>query len=489
MEKGCRCAPFVQNGPQDWKPPRDRLPDHTYLQGAQEKMIPWLRNRVRRAHPTNLLLLSYLAAIAAGSLALMLPAATVEGAIGVVDALFTATSAVCVTGLIVVDTGTYFTSFGQVVILLLIQIGGLGIMTLSVALFQIIGKKVVFQQRMAMQEIFSHTPREDIYHLIRAVLFFTLAVEAAGAVLLFFYWRPAFPFSEALFRAVFHSVSAFCNAGFSQFSNSLMDWRSSVFLNLTIGGLIILGGIGFPVVYEIYRRTLRGERGKVSLQTKSVLITTAGLIAVGALVILVSERPLGAFSPQGLLEAVFQSVTCRTAGFNTLEIASLNTATLAFMMFLMLVGASPGSCGGGIKTTTFAVLAVFSWSRLMRYKCVNLYQKTIPQETVSKSISVLVFSLAAICIAVFLIVFLDPDHGARAQGNRQFLSFLFETISAFGTVGLSMGVTPALSWSGKLVIIVMMVIGRVGVPAFTYIVAGGGSTKGVQYAEENLMIG
>ncbi len=452
-------------------------------------MIAWLQNRVRRAHPTNLLLLSYLVTIAAGSLALMLPAATVDGAISVLDALFTATSAVCVTGLIVVDTGTYFTFFGQVVILLLIQIGGLGIMTLSVALFQIIGKKVVFQQHMAMQEIFSHTPREDIYYLIRSVLLFTFAVETVGAVLLFFYWRRAFPFSEALFRAVFHSVSAFCNAGFSQFGNSLMDGRSSVFLNLTICGLIILGGIGFPVVYEIYRRTLRGARGKLSLQTKSVLVTTAVLITVGTLVILVSEKPLGASNQQGLLAAFFQSVTCRTAGFNTLEIASLNTATLAFMLFLMLVGASPGSCGGGIKTTTLAVLTAFSWSRLMRHKCVNLFQKTIPQETVTKSISVLVFSMAAICLAVFLIVFMDPDHGARIQGNRQFLSFLFETISAFGTVGLSMGVTSALSWSGKLVIIVLMVIGRVGVPAFTYIIAGGGSTKGVQYAEENLMIG
>ncbi len=452
-------------------------------------MIAWLQNRVRRAHPTNLLLLSYLATIAAGSLALMLPAATVDGAIGVLDALFTATSAVCVTGLIVVDTGTYFTFFGQIVILLLIQIGGLGIMTLSVALFQIIGKKVVFQQRMAMQEVFSHTPREDIYYLIRSVLLFTLAVEAAGAVLLFFYWRPAFPFSEALFKAVFHSVSAFCNAGFSQFSNNLMDGRSSVFLNLTICGLIILGGIGFPVVYEIYRRALRGARGKLSLQTKSVLLTTAGLITVGTLVILMSEKSLNNSNGQGLLSAFFQSVTCRTAGFNTLEIASLNTATLVFMMFLMLVGASPGSCGGGIKTTTFTVLVAFSWSRLMRYKCVNLFKKTIPQDTVSKSISVLVFSMAAICIAVFLIVFMDPDHGARVQGNRQFLNFLFETISAFGTVGLSMGVTPVLSWSGKLVIIVLMVIGRVGVPAFTYIIAGGGSTKGVQYAEENLMIG
>jgi len=208
-------------------------------------------------------------------------------------------------------------------------------------------------------------------------------------------------------------------------------------------------------------------------------------------VILLSERTLTATMGmgRGILAAAFQSVTCRTAGFNTLDIASLNTATLLFMMFLMLVGASPGSCGGGIKTTTFAVLAAFSWSRLSRRKCVNLFGKTIPEDTVAKSVSVLVFSMAAICIAVFLIVFLDPAHGSRIQGQRQFLSYLFETVSAFATVGLSMGVTPVLTWHGKLVIVALMIIGRVGVPAFAYIIAGGGSTRGIRYAEENMMIG
>ncbi|MCF8142392.1 MAG: TrkH family potassium uptake protein [Deltaproteobacteria bacterium] len=454
-------------------------------------MPSWLKSRFHHAHPTSLLLMSYLAAIAFGTSVLMLPISTVNGHIRLIDALFTATSAVCVTGLIVVDTGAYFTAFGQAVILCLIQIGGLGIMTISVALFRIIGKKVVFQQRMAMQEVFSHTPREDIYYLIRSVLFFSFLIETVGAIILFLYWRPAYPFSEALYKAVFHSVSAFCNAGFSQFSNSLMDARGSVMLNATVCGLIVLGGIGFPVVYELYRRGLLREKGKVSIQTKSVVLTTVGLTVAGVLVILVSERTLvpSLGWGKGLLTAVFQSVTCRTAGFNTLDIASLNTATLLFMMFLMLVGASPGSCGGGVKTTTFAVLTAFSWSRLMRYKCVNLFGKTVPEDTVTKSISVLVFSVAAICIAVFLILFIDPDHGARVQGDRQFLGFLFETVSAFGTVGLSMGVTPALTFSGKLVIIVLMIIGRVGVPAFTYIIAGGGSTKGIQYAEENMMIG
>lgn len=454
-------------------------------------MPAWIRRRLNRAHPTSLLLVSYLAAIAGGTLALMLPAATVSGRIGLIDAFFTATSAVCVTGLIVVDTGSYFSLFGQGVILFLIQIGGLGIMTISVALFQVIGKKVVFQQRMAMQEVFTHTPREDIYRLIRAVVIFTVSVEFVGAVILFFHWRATCPLAEAAYKALFHSVSAFCNAGFSLFSDNLVAGRTSTALNMTVCGLIILGGIGFPVVYELLTRAFSKERSKLSIQVKSVVAVSVGLLLAGVVVILLSERTLipSMGWGQGVMAAFFQSVTCRTAGFNTLDITAFNTATLLFMMFLMLVGASPGSCGGGMKTTTLAVLAAFSWSRLFRRKCVNLFGKTIPRETVAKSVSVLVLSVTAICVAVFLILFLDPDHGTRVQGNRQFLSFLFETVSAFGTVGLSLGVTPSLTPASKIVIIVLMIIGRVGIPAFTYIIAGGEATKGVQYAEENMMIG
>lgn len=442
-------------------------------------------------HPTVLLLLSYLAAIAVGTAALMLPAATSSGQIGFIDSLFTATSAVCVTGLIVVDTGSYFTPLGQWIILILIQIGGLGIMTISVALFQIIGKKVVFQQRMAMQEVFSHTPRADIYYLIRSVLIFTLIAEAIGAVILFAHWAGPYPLSKAAYLAIFHSISAFCNAGFSLFETSFIAERASLAINLAVISLIVLGGIGFPVVYEIHSRLARRSTGKISIQTKTVLVTTLIFIFTGAVIILAAEKDLVKTMGAGkaVLTALFQSVTCRTAGFNTIDIASLNTATLVFMMFLMMVGASPGSCGGGIKTTTFAVLATFSYSRLRRFKCVNLFKKTIPEATVTKSVSVLVFAFAAICVAVFLILLLDPEHGSRVEGNRQFLSYLFETVSAFGTVGLSMGVTSKLMDFGKLMIICLMVVGRVGVPAFTYIIAGAGSPKGIEYAEENMMIG
>jgi trk system potassium uptake protein TrkH len=454
-------------------------------------MASWFQHRLRRLHPTNLLLFSFLAAIAVGTVLLMLPAASAAGRLAFIDALFTATSAVCVTGLIVVDTGSLFSAFGQGVILFLIQIGGLGIMTISVTLFQVIGKKVVFQQRMAMQEVFSATPRADIYAILRSVIVFTAIIETVGAVVLFLYWQGAHPVGEAAWLAVFHAVSAFCNAGFSLFADSLIAFRSSGIVNVTVGSLIVLGGIGFPVVYEIYRHVTGTGRGRISIQTKAVLAATAGLIGLGALVILVSEKTTAA--PMGLgeqlMSAFFQSVTCRTAGFNTIDIASLNTATLLFMMFLMLVGASPGSCGGGIKTTTLVVLGSFSWSRLWRRKCVNLFGKTVPAETVTKSVSVLVLSLATIGVAVFVILFADPRHGARIGGSRQFLSYLFETVSAFATVGLSMGATGVLTPVGKLTIIVLMIIGRVGVPAFTYIIAGAGSTKGIQYAEENLMIG
>ena len=456
-------------------------------------MLEWTLRKLSILHPANLLLFSYLATIAVGTGLLMLPAATVSGSINPTDALFTATSAVCVTGLIVVDTGSYFSLFGQGVILALIQLGGLGIMTISVTLFQLVGKKVFFQSRMAMQEVFSHTPRDDIYSLLRSIFVFTATVELAGATLLFFHWWQSYPVSEALYLGLFHSVSAFCNAGFSLFANSFIDERGSVLLNATICTLIVLGGLGFPVVYELYRRTTSKQQRsrRFSVQFKTVLVTTGLLIFLGAAILLITEKNLlqNASFGDRLMMTLFQSITCRTAGFNTVDIGGLNSASLAFMMFLMYFGASPGSCGGGIKTTTFAVLAAFSWSRLKGRARLNMFQKSIPQETVAKSISVVVLSIAIILAALFLILFTDPAHGSGVEGHQQYLSFLFETISAFGTVGLSMGATATLTGIGKFIVIVVMFIGRVGVLTFAYILAGPPARKGLEFAEENLMIG
>lgn len=453
------------------------------------------RSRLFKAHPATLVLLSFLAAILAGTFLLKLPVSTQTGTLSWIDALFTATSAVCVTGLVVVDTGSYYSLFGQCVLLALIQIGGLGVMTISVALFRWLGRSVSFRQRMAMQDLFAHTPRADIFRLLKSVVLFTLSVELVGAIFLTLHWSREFPFPRAVYLGVFHSVSAFCNAGFALFSNSMMRYPDTLLLNITVCGLIVAGGIGFPVLYDLQSRWVRKKekRERLSVQTKSVLITTLVLIVLGAaLFTLLERRSLGearSFS-HWLLVPLFQSITCRTAGFNTVDIAALNDATLALMIVLMFFGASPGSCGGGVKTTTLALLAAFTLSRIRRQKRVNLFKKSIPNETVTRSVSLVLVSISIICVVLFMLLAGDSMAGHAVTSVREsFLGYLFETVSAFGTVGLSMGITPELTLWGKAWIILTMIIGRVGVLTFAYIIVGAGTTGGIEHSEENLMIG
>ncbi|MEN6484562.1 MAG: TrkH family potassium uptake protein [Syntrophobacteraceae bacterium] len=449
--------------------------------------------RTKKISLSALILLSYVGAICAGAGILMLPLSTVSG-VSLIDALFTATSAVCVTGLTVVDTGTVYTVFGQFVIMLLIQVGGLGVMTFTVVLFLYLGRKISFRQRMIMQEVFAHTPRQDIYRVVKSIFVFTFLVEGSGALSLFLLWIPDHSFFDSVRLAAFHSVSAFCNAGFGLFPDNFMSYRDSAVLNLTICGLIVLGGIGFPVVYDVSEHFKNAKIGRLrlSVQTKTVLTTTAFLILAGMGLILWTESgnvlkgvPWG----ERIWIALFQSVTTRTAGFNTVDIGQLTNPTLFTMMILMFWGASPGSTGGGVKTTTLAILSSFTWSRLRRKAYVNLFKKTVPHDTLSKSVSLVVLSLGFIFTIFFLVLFsqegLSGDVGARGE----FADYLFEVISAFGTVGLSTGVTPKLNVVGKLLIITMMLIGRVGVLTFTYIFAGVESRGGIQYAEQNLMIG
>jgi trk system potassium uptake protein TrkH len=445
--------------------------------------------------PATLILLSFLFVIAVGTLLLMLPVSTHAGSIPLVDALFTATSAVCVTGLVVVDPGSYYTLFGQIVILFLIQIGGLGLMTISVALFRLIGRSIPFKQRMAMQDVFAHVPREDILKLVKHVVLFTLLVELGGAVLLTLHWASEFSFPRSAYLGVFHSISAFCNAGFSLFPDSFMRYGGNWLLNFTICGLIVVGGIGFPVLHDIYLkfRHRKGKRGKLAVQTKTVLVTTAVLIVIGALVFGLLERNLvGARESiaERVLTPIFQSITCRTAGFNTVDIGALGDATLFLMILLMFVGASPGSTGGGVKTTTLAVISAFSLSRLRRSRRVNMFKKTIPDETVVRSASLILISVSVIGVVLFMILVSDAASRLGATGfRRPFLAYLFETVSAFGTVGLSMGATPSLTTWSKAWIVVMMIIGRVGVLTFSYVIVGATPKKGIEYAEEGVMIG
>jgi len=457
--------------------------------------IDLLIQKIHRLHPATVLALSFVLAIAAGAALLLLPASTTTGNIALIDAIFTATSAVCVTGLIVVDTGSYYTMFGQAVLLALIQIGGLGVMTISVTIFRLLGKSISFRQRLVIQDIFTHTPKKDIFHLVKSILLYTAAIESLGAGLFFIHWIKEYPVGKAFYIAWFHSISAFCNAGFSTFSSSMMNYHGDLLLNLTMCSLIVLGGIGFPVLHELFHLATNHQtnRFRLTVQAKTVLITTAVLIIAGALVFRILER--GAIIREAsfidsLLISLFQSITCRTAGFNTVDISALRTCTLAVMMFLMFFGASPGSCGGGVKTTTLALIWTFAFSRIKGNHRVNMFKKSIPLETVSKSTSLILISLGLIALIFFLVLLAVPDSTADGTYSHDgFLLYLFETISAFGTVGLSMGATSKLTDLGKFWIIMMMLIGRVGVLTFSYIITGASAIKGIEYAEENIMIG
>jgi trk system potassium uptake protein TrkH len=451
--------------------------------------------KLLKMHPAALVILSFLSLIIAGTLLLKLPIAANSGSIPLIDAFFTATSAICVTGLIVVDTGTCFTLFGQIVILFLIQIGGLGVMTVSVMLFKMIGRNIPFRQRMVLQDVFAHTPRGDILQLLKTIFIFTVIIELIGFGGFFIHFLQSFPIGRALYLAVFHSVSAFCNAGFSTFSDSMMSASGDWLLNLNMCLLIILGGIGFPVVYDVYTKikSRKEARRKLSVQTKVVFTTTLALIFFGAVVFWILEKPhilSGRPFGETILISIFQSVTCRTAGFNTVDISLLSDATLMIMTGLMFFGASPGSCGGGVKTTSLALIVAFTISRIRKQKRLNLFKKSIPVETVSRCVSLILLSLCLIGVVLFFILAgnsLEPSF-VPCHATR-FFTYLFETVSAFGTVGLSMGVTPSLSAWGKTWIILLMFVGRVGVLTFAYIIVGGAAERGIEYAEENIMIG
>ncbi len=453
------------------------------------------RNRILKMHPATLVLLSFLVAIIVGANLLKLPFAAKAGAISWVDAVFTATSAICVTGLTVVDTGSRFTFFGQCIILLLIQVGGLGVMTISVSLFQWVGRGISIRQRLAMQELFAAAPRKDIFSLVSSIIQFTLWAELVGAILLTICWTRELGFFKAAYYAVFHSISAFCNAGFALFPNSLVGYSGHFLINLVICLLIVIGGIGFPVLYDLqcWVKTRKHGRCRLSIQTKTVLWTTLVLIAGGALMYAFLERTALATSPSWhyrIWVPLFQSITCRTAGFNTADISSLREATLAVMIFLMFFGASPGSCGGGLKTTTLALLAAFTASRIRHGRRVNLFKKSVPGDTMARAVSLTLVSIAIVFLVLFMLLMGDTITANVTGGvAHSFLGFLFETVSAFGTVGLSMGVTTELNTWGKGWIILMMIIGRVGILTFSYIIVGSGKDEGIEYAEENMMVG
>jgi trk system potassium uptake protein TrkH len=444
-----------------------------------------------------LLAASFALVIVAGTALLSLPLAHAAAPVPLLDALFTATSAVCVTGLTVVDTGTRFTPFGQAVVLGLVQVGGLGLMTFAVFAGLALGGRVAFTSRVVIQETMHHTPRAGVRRLVRYVLAFTLVSEAAGALVLWLRFRAetGLP-GGAVWSSVFHSVSAFCNAGFSLFPDNLVRYRGDVAVNLAITGLIILGGLGFLASMELRdqlaARLRRRRPPRLTLHTRLVLVVSAALLLGGMLVYLALEwhNVLGGMPPgERLLAAWFLSVTPRTAGFNTVDYGQMASQTLFFTIFLMFVGASPGSTGGGIKTTTFGLLVALVAARWRGRGRATVFHRTIPHAVMDRALLLAMLAWALVSLGIGLLSMAETGDAPYLDERPRFIAMMFEAVSAFGTVGLSTGITPTLAGASKLVLIALMFVGRVG-PLTLVLAIRPRERKGrFRYAEENVMVG
>ena len=408
-----------------------------------------------KLRPSLLIAFSFFIVIFIGGALLSLPISSQSGtSTNLLDSFFTSNSATCVTGLVTLDTGTHFSLFGLFVIMFLMQIGGLGYMTFSTFMVLIFRQKLFISQKLAAQEALNIYSTKDVFSVLKKVFGIVFIFESMGAVILFIRWLPEFGIKKAGLYSIFHSISAFNNAGFAlpaKFAN-LAPYVTDPTINLTITSLIILGGIGFIAIADVI------EHRKLSLHSKVVILTTMLLIVLGALFFFFLEHnnpnTIGKLSfPDKILASYFQSVTPRTAGFNTIDFAKIMPATALITMILMFIGASPGGTGGGIKTTTFALIIATIVATLRGSKNTILFNRRIPAETVRRAFTIAVLACTAIGVAIFFL-------GNTENFNIKEISF--ETISAFGTVGLSLGITPFLSPVGKIIIMLIMFIGRVG---------------------------
>ena len=443
--------------------------------------------------PARISLMSFSTLIFIGTLLLMLPAAVTGRRLGLIDALFTATSASCVTGLSVVDTGSTFTTFGQAVIVGLIQVGGLGIMTLSTLFIMLAGKRPSLTGNEFINDTFSHSGIDNISSMVRRIILVTLAIELGGAAVMFFRFYPVYPLTTAIWYAVFHSISAFCNAGFSTFSDSFTGFQGDVVVNTMISLLIILGGIGFIVMFDCFHvLRLKNRRWtRLSLHAKIVLFGSAALLLLGTALFffMEMENTLKGMPPiKQVMVSFFHAVSARTAGFNTVSIGALANETLFFLMLLMFIGAAPGSCGGGIKVTTALTLILHGTSRFRGNDHARLFNRTIPERCIGKAIGVVLLSMLVIFMATMLLLATELGDVSHIETRGKFLEILFEAVSAFGTVGLSTGLTGTLSGAGKLIVSMVMFMGRLG-PLVIALGIQRQKIRRVQYAEENIMIG
>ncbi|MDI3547613.1 MAG: trk/ktr system potassium uptake protein [Halanaerobiales bacterium] len=432
--------------------------------------------------PGQILVLGYLIVITTGTLLLLLPVATISGkSTTLLDALFTATSATAVTGLIVVNTAEHWTRFGQTIIMLLVQIGGFGFMTSTTMLFLIFGKKMSLRERLIIMEELNYNKLSGVISLTRYIILLTFSLELIGAILLYQYFKNLMPAARAWYFSIFHAISAFNNAGFDLFGNSLRSFVSSTYINLVISFLFILGGLGFIVIAEIYRKL---DLKSLSLHTKLVLTITLFITVFGTVAIFILEydnpATIGNLSLKDkLLASFFQAVTPRTAGFNTVTIGHFKDVSLFLIILLMFTGASPGSTGGGVKTTTVGTLLIVVYNIALGKEDIEVFGRRLKKKDIFKTLSVVVISLLVIAAVTLVLTFTE---------QFAFIQIVFEVFSAFGTVGLSTGITSNLTSIGRIFIIITMFIGRVG-PFTIALALGKRLRKGIRYPEEDILIG
>ena len=449
----------------------------------------WMKKRPKTLSATKIIAITFAAMILVGALLLSLPAASRDGvSCGFANALFTATSATCVTGLVMYDTFTQWSGFGQVVIITMIQIGGLGFMSAATMVIFLLRKKIGLKQRLVMAQALSVNDMDGIVRLQKVVLKGSLTIEAIGAMILLVRFWPEYGFLQALKWGVFHGISAFCNAGFDIFGAitpgaSLMEFQSDPVVLLTLGGLTVIGGLGFLVWQEVAeKRSFR----KFSVYTKLVLVTTGVLLVAGwVLTCLLEWNNPGTLGPMSvgdkILNGLFQSMTLRTAGFAAIDQQKLTDAGKGFSMILMLIGGSSGSTAGGLKTVSFIVLLLFISARARGRASVTVFRRTIPNGQVLDAMTIaLIMLVLAISGGIFI----------SATSPVPFVDAMYETVSALATVGLTAGVTTHLSLASRILIIIYMYFGRVGVLTISLgFLMGDRAEERFRYAETNLLIG
>lgn len=437
----------------------------------------------RLLNPSLILVLGFGFLILMGTILLNLPIASKTGeSIGFINALFTASSSVCVTGLVVVNTANHWTTFGHVIIILLIQIGALGFMTMATVIALFLGKRISLRERLVIKEQLNQESMSGLVRLTKYVIIATLTIEAIGAIFLSMKFIPTYGIKKGIWFSVFHAISAFCNAGFDLLGDSLVSYSGDWIVNLTITSLVILGGLGFGVYIDIKNKK---SFKKLQLHSKLVITISVILLLVGSIGFFVLEyNNLGtikdlSLSEKGLI-SYFQSVVARTAGFITVDLNFIHESTAFFLIILMFIGGSPGSTGGGIKTTTFGILALTTLSVIKGNKDVEIFKKRIATDIIHRALAIVSISFLVI-IMVSLILTITED--------VRFIDILFESTSAFATVGVSRGITGNLSNIGKLIISLTMYIGRVGPLTMGLAFASRSSSKNYRYSEGNILVG